>query len=47
MRDPDHYWECWKLASDVMARACLALGMQVVAIAGLLYPVAESAGYLA
>jgi len=47
MRDPDRYWECWKLVADVMARTCLVLCTLVVAVAGLLYPVAESAGYLA
>ncbi|NIU72162.1 MAG: hypothetical protein GWN71_00825 [Gammaproteobacteria bacterium] len=46
MRDPDRYWEHWKMIADLMARACLSLGVMVVAITGLLYPVAESAGYV-
>lgn len=46
MSDPNRYWDEWRQYANVTARACLLVGAVIAGLAGLLWAVADAAGYL-
>ncbi|MEJ2185447.1 MAG: hypothetical protein P8Z36_05870 [Gemmatimonadota bacterium] len=46
MSDPNLYWDEWTIWADAIAKAFVVMAGFLVAVAGLLYPVAMGAGYV-